>query len=103
MSTQLPVAYSHLIEGFSKGVDSSSPFYRVVYHIANYSDSDEFCNALMGFGTLSGPISGGTVSRGVPHQHPLSTNLYCRSATVVEGLGNPVLNAAGYPDFDGGA
>lgn len=103
MSTQLPVAHSHLIQGFTKGVDQNGPFYRVVYNIANWSDTDAFCNALMGFGTLAGPITGGTITKGAPHAHPLSPNLYCQSATVVEGLGNPVLSSNGYPDFDGGA
>jgi hypothetical protein len=103
MATQLPVSYAHMIEGFTKGVDQTSPYYQVVYKIDNWNDADKFCNALMGFGTLSGPISGGTVTRGTPHQHPLSTNLYCRSAVVIEGLGNPVLNSNGYPNYDGGA
>jgi hypothetical protein len=104
MSTTLPVAYSHIIEGFQKGIDQGKgPFYRVIYKIDDWSKSDAFCNALMGTASMTGPITGGTVTRNSPHQHPLSTNLFCISATVVEGLGNPVLNANGYPDYDGGA
>jgi hypothetical protein len=103
MSTTLPVAYSHIIEGFQKGIDQGGPFYRVIYKIESWDSSDDFCNALMGIASMTGPITGGTVTRNPPHQHPLSTNLFCISATVIEGLGSPVLNANGYPDYDGGA
>lgn len=102
MSTSLPYSYTTLIDGFSKGVDQSGPFYRVVYKLNNWSDSDGFCNALLGFGHASGP-GGTTVTKGSPHQYPLSTNLFCQSAVVVEGLGNPILSAAGTPNYDGGA
>jgi hypothetical protein len=103
MPTVLPAAYSHTIDGFSKGIDEKSPWYRVVFHLDNWSDTDAFMNALMGFGTASGPTSGPTVTRGVPHAHPLSPNLYCSRTSVIQGLGNPVLNPAGYPDYDDGA
>jgi hypothetical protein len=103
MPTTLPTTAVHTINGFSKGVDQSGPFYKVIYLINNWSIADDFCNAIMGFGSSTGPISGITVTKGVPHAHPLSPNLYARSAVVVEGLGNPVLNADGYPDYDGGA
>lgn len=103
MSTLLPVSYSHTVDFFTKGIDQQSPFYEVQYKISNWADADNFCNALLGFGHASGSGTGITVSRGVPHQHPLSPNLYCRSAVVVEGLGNPVLNSSGYPNYDGGA
>src|SRR3954469_24315180 len=103
MSTQLPVAYSHTIEGFSKGIDNQGPMIRVVYKIDHYSDADTFINALMGFGSLSGPVTGGTITKSTPHSHPLSPNLYCQSAMLVEGLGAPVLGANGYPNYDGGA
>lgn len=103
MPTLAGIDYTHLIDGFSKGIDDKSPWIRVVYSISSYDDSDDFCNALMGFGTSTGPISGITVTRGVPHAYALSTNLYCHSATVIDGLGNPVLNADGFPQWDGGA
>jgi hypothetical protein len=103
MSTTLPVAYSHIIEGFQKGIDQGGPFYKVIYKIDDWNKTDDFCNALMGAASMTGPITGGTVTRNSPHQHPLSTQLFCISATVIEGLGNPVLNANGYPDYDGGA
>lgn len=103
MPTTLPVPFSHTINGFSKGVDQNGPFYRVIYLIDDWSLSDDFCNAVMGFSTATGPTSGPTVTRGIPHAYPLSPNLFARSAVVVDGLGNPVLNAEGYPDYDGGA
>jgi hypothetical protein len=103
MATSLPVPFSHTIEGFTKGIDNQGPIIRVVYKIDHYSDSDKFINALMGFGSLSGPITGGTITKSTPHSHPLSPNLYCQSAMLVEGLGAPVLGANGYPNYDGGA
>jgi hypothetical protein len=103
MPTLAGIDYTHLIDGFTKGIDERSPWARVLYSIDSYDDSDDFCNALMGFGTSTGPITGITVTRGVPHAYPLSTNLYCHSATVVEGLGQPILNSDGYPRWDGGA
>jgi hypothetical protein len=103
MSTLAGINYIHLFDGFSKGIDATSPWVRVVYMIDSYDDSDEFCNALMGFGTSTGPLSGITVTRGVPHAYALSTNLFCASATVIDGLGKPILNADGYPQWEGGA
>jgi hypothetical protein len=103
MPTIAGIAYTHLIDGFSKGIDSTSPWVRAVYKIDLYDDTNNFCNALMGFGKSTGPITGPTVTRGVPHAYPLSTNLFCVSATVAEGLGQPILNANGYPSWDGGA
>jgi hypothetical protein len=103
MSTTLPVTYSHLIEGFTKGVDRGGPFYRVIYRIADWGQSDAFVNALMGVTSVTGSASKSNITRTTPHQHPLSTNTFCESATVIQGLGNPVLNANGYPDYDGGA
>lgn len=102
MGTTLPVSYSHTVEGFTKGIDQNSgPFYRVQYKIDNWSDADAFVNAIMGFGTATGTPP--TVTRGTPHQYPQSPNLWARSAVVVAGLGNPVLNVDGHPDFEGGA
>lgn len=103
MPTLNGINYTHLIDGFTKGIDEKSPWVRAVYSIDSYDDSDEFCNALMGFGTSTGPITGITVTRGAPHAYPLSTNLYCHSATVIDGLGRPVLNADGLPAWEGGA
>jgi hypothetical protein len=103
MATTLPIQYSHLLEGFTKGIDQGGPFYRVIYKILNWQDTDLFCNALMGYARVTGTPGNFTVTRGVPHQHPLSPNLYCISATVVQGLGTPVLSPTGYPNYDGGA
>jgi hypothetical protein len=103
MSTSLPISYAHTIEYFSKGIDDRSPYFYVQYRIDNYSDSDRFLNALRGITTVTGPSGSQTVVRGIPHQHPLSPNLVCQSANLVQGLGNPILSATGYPNFDGGA
>jgi hypothetical protein len=103
MPTLAGIEYTHLIDGFSKGIDQTSPFVRVIYKIDSYEDSNDFANALMGFGSSTGPISGITVTRGVPHACPLSTNLFAHSATVIEGLGQPILNSNGFPQWDGGA
>lgn len=98
MSTSLPVSYVHTIDYFTKGIDAQGPFYRVGYKIDNWADTDRVCNALMG-----NAIRNGTVFRAVPHQHPLSPNLYCVSAAVTEGHGQPVLSPSGYPNYSGGA
>lgn len=103
MGTSYIVATAHTVENFNKGVDQRGPYIHVNYYIQTYSDTDRFINALVGAGTLTGPISGGKVTRNTPHFHPLSTNLACVSASLIMGLGNPVINASGYPDYDGGA
>jgi hypothetical protein len=103
MSFSLPVAYVHNIETFRKGIDQSGPFINVVYRIANYGDVDNFINALMGFGSGSGPGGSGTVTKASPHQYQQSPNLYCQSAVMIEGLGNPILSSAAFPNYDGGA
>lgn len=94
--------YVHTIDSFSKGVDQSGPFYRVQYHINNYSDTNIFIGTLTGEVTQSGGL-GGSTARVAPHRHPLAPLLSCASATLVEPLGEPVLSADGYPDYDGGA
>lgn len=103
MSTALSIAYSHTIDAYTKGIDQNGPYIRVNYKISNWSDTDQFCRELMGIGILTGPIAGGTITRNNPHQHPLGGGIVCISANVIEGLGNPVLNSFGYPDYDGGA
>jgi hypothetical protein len=100
MSTTLPVPYSHTVESFQKGIDlKSGAWINAVYRIDDWADSDAFCRALLGITVLAG----GVVTRTTPHQSPLATALVCHKATVVAGLGNPVTNADGYPDYDGGA
>ena len=56
-------------------------------------------NALMGQRTATGLV----ISDISPHQHPLSPNLYCKSADVIDGLDGPALNGLGYPGYNGGA
>lgn len=103
MSTSLPVAYVHNIESFKKGIDQGGPFVDVIYRIANYADVDGFINALMGFATSSGPLTGITVNKSSPHQYQLSPNLYCQSAVMIEGLGEPILTDSAFPNYNGGA
>ncbi len=100
--TTLPVQYAHAIDYFSKGIDQQGPYYRVVYYIANWSDSDTFVNALLGFSTLTGSTFGGIVVKGTPHAHPLSPNLYCQRAEAT-GVGRPIINNLGIPSYAGGA
>lgn len=99
MSTTLPVSYVHSIRYFSKGMDAQGAYYKVEYIINSYGDTDAFVNALMGSRTAAGLV----ITNFSPHQHPLSPNLYCKSADVIEGLGGPTLNGLGYPQFQGGA
>ncbi len=100
MSTVLPVPYVHTVRYFTKGIDQRGPYYKVEYLIGSYADTDGFVNALLGKSTVT---AGTVITRTEPHQHPLSTNLWCQSAEVVEGLGGPALNALGYPGYVGGA
>ncbi len=102
MSTSLAFTYAHMIRYFSKGIDQNGPFYRVEYDIANWGDTDAFINALLGAASVTGG-PGGTVTRISGHQHPLSPNLYCQSAEVVEGVGKPLTNVNGYPSYAEGA
>jgi hypothetical protein len=98
MSTALPVAYVHSIRYFNKGIDARGPYYRVEYIINNYSDVDNFINALLGKTTVTG---GTVITRTEPHQHPLSTNLWCQQAEFVEATGGPTPNVNGYPAYNG--
>ena len=99
MSTSLPFPYVHTIRYFSKGMDQQSAYYKVEYLIDSYADTDAMVNALLGQRTSTGLV----ITSISPHQHPLSPNLFCKSADVLEGLGAPALNALGYPGYQGGA
>lgn len=99
MSTSLPIPYTHTIRYFNKGIDERGPYYNVEYLIGNYADADTIVNAMMGKRTATG-LSITSIS---PHQHPLSPNLFCIKAEVVDGLGGPALNANGYPQYNTGA
>lgn len=101
-NTSYVVQTAHTINYFSKGIDSQGPYYRVEYLINNYSDSDRFINALRGQVTQVGGPAGFVTKTGA-HQHPLSPNLFCVSAELVEGLGTPSVNLNGYPNYSGGA
>lgn len=97
----LPIAYAHTINYFSKGIDAQGPYYRVEYYITDWTQSDAFVNALKGITTITGG-AGGQVTKTAPHQHPLSPNLYCAEAHC-RGTGLEQLNAQGYPSYAGGA
>ena len=99
MSTALPFPYVHTTRYFTKGMDAQGPYYKVEYYIEYYADTDAMVNALLGQRTASGLA----ISSFSPHQHPLSTNLFCKSADVLEGLSGPRLNSLGYPGYNGGA
>lgn len=98
MAITLPVRFAHMWEEMYKGIDDQGPYYDVIYLIDNWADSDLVINALKGITTSVG----GKITRGLPHQHPLSPNLYCQTARG-EGVGGPVLNNNGLPNYDGGA
>lgn len=101
-NTAYVVQTAHTINYFSKGIDHHGPYYKVEYLIDRYSDSDNFINALRGFTAQYGGPTGFVTKTG-PHQHPLSPNLFCMSAELVEGLGTPTTNLNGYPSYSGGA
>jgi hypothetical protein len=83
---------------FTKGVDSQGVFYEVEYLFDNWADSDNVLISLLGATTY---VNGNLV-RIPPHQHPLAPYCFCQQASVVEGYGGPLLNAAGYPQYQGG-
>lgn len=86
------IEYIHLIEDYQKGIDDRGPWYKCRFYITNYSDSDNFGNALLGIGVTT-----------LPNRYVLSQNVFAQAVTI-EGLGNPVLNADGLPtSYDGGA
>ncbi len=101
-TTTLPVGYAHTIEYFEKGIDAEGPYYKVNYLIANWSDADLMANSLLGYTSISGNAQTGVITKRSPHQHPLSTNLFCRSARI-KGVGKPVLSPGGLPSYAGGA
>ena len=80
-----------------KGIDAQGPFYTVSYYFNNWSDSDTVANELRGYTSRTGT----TTLRTPPPQHPLSTNLVCVDVAI-EGVGNAILNANGYPNYDAG-
>jgi hypothetical protein len=97
MGTTLPFNYAHMWEEMFKGIDEQGPYYEVIYLFDDWANSDAIINDLLGVTTYTNA----TTFRGLPHQHPLSPNLYCRSARC-EGMGGPVLNGQGYPKYDSG-
>lgn len=100
MATSLTFNYAHSWTDIEKGADQNGAYYEVTYVILGdwQKDGDTAVNELVGYS--QGPS---TLPVYYPaHQYPLSTNLFCVSARVVEGIGQPILNANGYPSFDTG-
>jgi hypothetical protein len=97
MGTTLSEPYAHLYSDFFKGIDEQGPFYQVQYYFADWADSDAIINQMLGYSQYIG----GTTVYNAPHQHPLSPNLFCRSARVI-GIGDAVKNSYGYPYFNAG-
>lgn len=89
--------FAHAWQDMYKGIDDQGPYYRCSYYFNNWADSDSIANQLRGWTSRTGTS---TVRVG-PHRHPLSNNLVCMSVEI-EGLGNAVLNANGFPSYDGG-
>ena len=96
MATTLPYNYAHCWEEMYKGIDEQGPYYEVKYVFDNWAQSDDVINNLIGAVSRTG----GLTTRNSPHQHPLSPNLYCRTARA-QGASSPVLNAGGLPNYSG--
>ncbi len=94
---ELSFNYAHLWETMTKGIDQNGPYYRVSYFFDDWADSDAVANELRGY---TQQVGGATV-RVPPHQHPLSTSLYCVDVEI-EPCGPPTLSTNGRPDYTGG-
>jgi hypothetical protein len=97
MPTGLSFNYAHAWDSMTKGIDSNGPYYSVSYYFDDWSVSDQVVNELMGITQRTGES---TIRTG-PHQHPLSPNLCCADVQL-EGMGVPVLNSQGVPNYSGG-
>lgn len=89
--------HAHLVNEFSKGIDSQGPYYLVQYLFDDWADSNAVLDELKGTVTRVGS----NTFRSLPHQHPLFPGLFCTAARCT-GLGQPVANASGHPQFNGG-
>lgn len=97
MPLGLTDAFAHAWQDMYKGIDRQGPYYTCSYYFTNWADSDTIANQLRGYSTFNG-----TSSTRVPgHRHPLSLNLVCTDVRI-EGCGNAVLNANGFPSYDAG-
>lgn len=96
--------YAHCWTEMWKGIDHTSPYYRVIFKFDDWSQSDAVANQLRGYTQRSGSViynQGGYTIRTAPFVHPLSPNLSCVDVQI-EGLGNAIRNTQGYPSYDGG-
>lgn len=89
--------YVHQWSDMYKGIDAQGPYYDVVYKFDSWADADAVANAMAGYTVRLGSFT----SRVAPHQHPLSPNLYC-SGLRIAGVGQPVLNSNGLPNYSQG-
>lgn len=102
-TTSYPIRCAHTVEYFTKGIDENGPYYKVQYLIDDFANSDTFINFLLGYTTMTGTATAGSIIRRSPHRHPLSPNLYCHNAGLKQGLGDIKANTNGFPSFAGGA
>ncbi len=93
-----PLTFTHMVGDFTKGIDGGGPYYECTFLFDDWGDSDTVPNQMLGVTRYSGTPGSGVTTRVLPMTHPLSPNLYCRSA-VVSGIGRPFINANGYPAY----
>jgi hypothetical protein len=85
------VPYVHTVR-YLKGFEPDGvPFYQAEFTIDDYGDSDTFANTLVGVGQVES------------HRYPYATNFIATPPVAIEGLGKPIPNADGKPQYDGGA
>ena len=89
--------YAHMWSDMYKGIDPQGPYYELSYLFDDWQKADAVANAMAGYTVRVGTFT----NRVPPHQHPLSPNLYCQGLRI-EGLGTPILNANGLPNYSGG-
>lgn len=96
----LTVPYAHAWTEIHKGIDTTGPYYKVMYYIEeSWATADQVVNELLGFSAKQG----GSIYFQGPHQYPLDPTgrSLCFQADVV-GAGNMIANSDGYPQYDGG-
>jgi hypothetical protein len=100
MGTTLSQSYAHSWDTFHKGSDAQGAYYTCdfLFNGVPWSESDSIHNQIMG---LPARVGGKTVYGDGPMQHPLSPNLRAVECDI-EGIGAPITNAQGYPNYDSG-
>ncbi len=91
LPTVASIPFIHTIR-YLKGFEGDgTPFYQAEFVIDDYDDADTFANTLVGVGHTE------------PHRYPFASNFIATPPIAIEGLGRPVLNDEGKPQYDGGA